>query len=126
MVDSQPLSTTPELVTDWLIGRRRFLLSRTEQDLDVILECSFSIGQLIDFYDTPNAVNNRKDWVAGALWRAVELLVEDDFDNRDLKPDSKNISMLLSFMSPRIAEFKSLGYGHDPNCPVAEYIRNAG
>ena len=122
MANSQPDSASPELVIEWLTGKRPFLLSRTEQDLDVILECSFSIDQLIDFYETPNSLMNRRYWIAAALRRTIELLVEGDFDELDPKPDSKVISMLTSFVSTHMAEFKTIGYGHDPNCPVIEYI----
>jgi hypothetical protein len=120
--DSRPLSDSPEIVTSWLTGARPYLLSRTEQDLDVILECSFSIDQLIAFFNTPNAVTDRKSWLAAALWRMVELIIEDDFDDLDPKPDPDAISILVSFISGNIGEFKSLGYGQDPGCEVLHYI----
>lgn len=117
------LSTHPEVVTAWLTGKRLFLLDRSEQDLDTILECTFSIQQLINFYDTPHSVRDRWSVVAAALWRSVELIEENDFDAQDPIPDPREISKLMSFMSARIDEFRSLGFGHNPNCPVVTYIK---
>ena len=122
--DSRPLSDSPETVTDWLTGARPYLLSRTELDLDVILECSFSIDQLIVFFNTTDAIEDRKSWLAGALWRTVELIVKDDFDHLDPKPDPKTISMLAAFVTLHINEFKSLGCGQGPDCEVLQYIKD--
>lgn len=111
------------MVTAWLTGSRQFLLASTEQDLDVILESSFSLSQLMEFYDTPKSIRNRQHWVAGALWRTIQSVAESESEPSDLIRDENDFNRLVLFMATRLTDFGALGYGRDPNCLVTHFIQ---
>ena len=121
MKEPPKLHECPNVVRLWLTGQRPFVLAAREQDLDAILESTFSVDTLIEFYGTQGALLERRFWIAFALWRSMGLRIDPD-ECGDY--DAAETDRLKAFISVNLKEFKSLGLGTDAECPLVRYIAN--